>query len=25
VPKIGVSDGVIKMLYEAHRLENAFL
>lgn len=25
VPKIGVSDGVIKMLYDEHRLENAFL
>lgn len=25
VPKIGVSDGVIKMLYEEHKLENAFL
>jgi exopolyphosphatase/guanosine-5'-triphosphate,3'-diphosphate pyrophosphatase len=25
VPKIGVSDGVIKMLYREHKLENAFL
>ncbi|MEX2595431.1 MAG: exopolyphosphatase [Salibacteraceae bacterium] len=25
VPKIGVSDGVIKMLYQQHRIENAFL
>ncbi|MEZ4721312.1 MAG: exopolyphosphatase [Flavobacteriales bacterium] len=24
VPKIGVSDGVIKMLYDQHKLENAF-
>jgi exopolyphosphatase / guanosine-5'-triphosphate,3'-diphosphate pyrophosphatase len=25
IPKIGVSDGVIKMLYKEHKLENAFL
>ena len=25
VPKIGVSDGVIKMLFKEHQLENAFL
>lgn len=25
VPKIGVSDGMIKMLYKQHRLEHAFL
>ena len=25
VPKIGVSDGVIKMLYDEHKLENAFI
>lgn len=25
VPKIGVSDGVIKMLYKQHKIENAFV
>ena len=25
IPKIGVSDGVVKMLYKEHKLENSFL
>jgi len=25
VPKIGVSDGVIKMLYNQHKIENALI